>query len=180
MSAEVLKYTRAEIEELEVAPGFTHDNLEGWIPALVNDADVRDALEKAFDYRGDIAITLKSGDKLEGYIFDRRTGAGLSDSYVRLYPKDSNEKRSVAYADIAALAFSGRDTAAGKSFEAWVRKYWEKKAAGEKNIGWTKVAGFTPVPQLAPEPGSIVLLGLGGFGLWLGRRARSAKRPRSA
>jgi anthranilate synthase component 1 len=44
------------------------------------------------------------------------------------------EKRSVAYADIAALAFTGRDTAAGKSFEAWVRKYWEKKAAGEKNI----------------------------------------------
>ena len=34
----------------------------------------------------------------------------------------------------AALAFAGRDTAAGKSWEAWVRKYWEKKAAGEKGI----------------------------------------------
>jgi hypothetical protein len=33
------------------------------------------------------------------------------------------------------LAFTGKDTAAGKSFEAWVRKYNEKKAAGEKNIG---------------------------------------------
>jgi hypothetical protein len=40
----------------------------------------------------------------------------------------------VAYSDIAALAFTGRDTAAGKSFEAWMKKYWEKKAAGEKNI----------------------------------------------
>jgi hypothetical protein len=28
----------------------------------------------------------------------------------------------------------GRDTAAGKSFETWVKKYREKKAAGEKNI----------------------------------------------
>jgi hypothetical protein len=52
--------------------------------------------------------------------------------------------------------------------------------AGEKNIGWTKVAGFTPVPQLAPEPGSVVLLGLGGLGLWLGRRTGAARRSRSA
>jgi len=54
---------------------------------------------------------------------------------VRLFPAGSDEKLSIAYADIAALAFSGRDTAAGRSWEAWVRKYWEKRAAGEKNIG---------------------------------------------
>jgi len=40
----------------------------------------------------------------------------------------------VSYADIAALAFTGRDTAAGKSWEAWMKKYAEKKAAGETNI----------------------------------------------
>jgi len=50
-------------------------------------------------------------------------------------PKDSTEKLSIPFSDIAALAFSGRDTAAGKSFAAWVKKYNEKKAAGEKNIG---------------------------------------------
>jgi hypothetical protein len=59
----------------------------------------------------------------------------LADSAVRLFPKDADQKISIPYSEIAALAFSGRDTAAGKSFEAWVRKYWEKKAAGEKNIG---------------------------------------------
>jgi hypothetical protein len=59
----------------------------------------------------------------------------LADSAVRLFPRDVDQKISIPYAEIAALAFSGRDTAAGKSFEAWVRKYWEKKAAGEKNIG---------------------------------------------
>jgi hypothetical protein len=95
---------------------------------------VRQALEKAFDYRGDVTITRKDGSKVEGYIFDRRSGKTLSDSIVRLYPKDSGEKLAVPYADIAALAFTGRDTAAGKSFEAWVKKYWEKKAAGEKDI----------------------------------------------
>src|SRR5262252_6840775 len=120
---------------LEVVPGFAHEKLEGWIPDLAVEEEVRQALEKAFDYRGDVTITRKDGSKVEGYIFDRRTGKTLADSAVRLFPRDADQKISVPYSDIAALAFSGRDTAAGKSFDAWVRKYWEKKAAGEKNIG---------------------------------------------
>lgn len=119
---------------LEVAPGTKHEKLEGWIPELASEEEIRAALEKAFDYRGDVTITRKDGSKIEGYIFDRRTGKTLADSVVRLYPKDSAQKMTISYADIAALAFSGRDTAAGKSFEAWVRKYWQKKMAGEKNI----------------------------------------------
>jgi hypothetical protein len=122
-------------DSLEVAPGFKHEKLEGWVPELAGEEDVRQALEKAFDYRGDVTITRKDGSKVEGYIFDRRTGKTLADSAVRLFAKDADQKISIPYAEIAALAFSGRDTAAGKSFEAWVRKYWEKKAAGEKNIG---------------------------------------------
>src|SRR5712671_6193070 len=115
--------------------GFKHEKLEGWVPELAGDEEVRQALEKAFDYRGDVTITRKDGSKVEGYIFDRRTGKTLADSAVRLFPRDADQKISIPYSEIAALAFSGRDTAAGKSFEAWVRKYWEKKAAGEKNIG---------------------------------------------
>jgi hypothetical protein len=121
-------------EALEVAPGVEREHLEGWIPALASEEELRVALEKAFDYRGDITITRKDGSKVEGYLFDRRTAATLKDSVVRLYPKTSNEKISVSYADIAALAFSGRDTAAGKSWEAWMKKYSEKKAAGEKDL----------------------------------------------
>ena len=119
-------------DALEVVPGFAHEKLEGWIPKLAGEEDVRQALEKAFDYRGDVTITRKDGSKVEGYIFDRCTGKTLSDSAVRVYPKDSNQKISIAYSDIAALAFSDRDPAAGKSWEAWVKKYWEKRAAGEK------------------------------------------------
>jgi hypothetical protein len=121
-------------DALEVAPGTAHEQLEGWIPQLATDEEIRVALEKAFDYRGDVTITRKDGTKIEGYLFDRRTGATLKDSLVRLYPKTSNEKISISYADIAALAFTGRDTAAGKSWEAWMKKYAQKKAAGEKNI----------------------------------------------
>ena len=61
-------------------------------------------------------------------------GPTLAQSFIRLIPMNNQGKVNVAYSDIAALAFTGRDTAAGKTFEAWVKKYWEKKAAGEKNI----------------------------------------------
>jgi hypothetical protein len=122
-------------DELEIVSGTQHEQLEGWVPALASEEETRAALEKAFDYRGDVTITRKDGSEIEGYIFDRRSGKSLADSLVRLYPKDSDQKLSVAYSDIAALAFSGRDTAAGKSWEAWVRKYWDKRHAGEKNIG---------------------------------------------
>jgi hypothetical protein len=121
-------------DEIEVAAGREREQLEGWIPELASEADVREALEKAFDYRGDITITRKDGSKVEGYIFDRRNGKSLADSYVRVIPTGQRTKLTVPYAEIAALAFTGRDTAAGKTFEAWVKKYWEKNSAGEKNI----------------------------------------------
>src|SRR5215471_18458612 len=115
---------------LEVAPGTLHETVQGWIPQLATEEELRIALEKAFDYRGDVTLTLKDSSKIEGYIFDRVTGTSLSTSFVRVMPKDTNEKRKIAYAEITALAFTGKDTAAGKSWEAWVRKYWEKKSSG--------------------------------------------------
>src|ERR1700756_1658645 len=121
-------------DELEHIAGREKENLEGWIPSLASEDDIREALEKAFDYRGDVTITLKDGRTISGYIFDRRTGPTLATSAVRVIPAAERTKLTIAYSDIAALAFTGRDTAAGKSFEAWVRKYWEKKAAGEKGI----------------------------------------------
>lgn len=127
--------TVASADSLEVAPGKPRDKIEGWVPDVASPDVLRAALDKAFDYRGDVTITRKDGTVIEGYVFDRRNGAALTDSFVRLIPSDSGKKISVPYADIAALAFTGRDTAAGKSWEAWVRKYWEKRQAGEKNIG---------------------------------------------
>ena len=121
-------------DEIEVAAGRERENLEGWIPSLATDEEIREALEKAFDYRGDITVTRKDGSVVEGYLFDRRSGGTLQDSYIRIIPTNDRTKLSLSYAEVAALRFSGRDTAAGKTFEAWVKKYWEKKAAGERNI----------------------------------------------
>ena len=132
-AAQAVPHT-ADPDALELAPGTAREHLEGWIPQLASDEEIRVALEKAFDYRGDVTITRKDGSQIEGYLFDRRTAATLKESVVRLFPRNSSEKVAIAYADIAALAFTGRDTAAGKSWEAWMKKYAQKKAAGETNI----------------------------------------------
>jgi hypothetical protein len=124
----------AKPDQLEVAEGREKEQLEGWIPSLATQEEINAAFEKAFDYRGDVTLTLKDGRAVNGYIFDRRTGSTLADSVVRIIPATERTKLTIPYADIARLAFTGRDTAAGKTFEAWVRKYWEKKAAGEKEI----------------------------------------------
>ena len=125
-------------DDVEVIAGRERENLEGWIPELATEAEVREALEKAFDYRGDVTVTRKDGTTVEGYLYDRRSEATLEASLVRIIPTPKPgvpvERVMIPYADIAALQFTGRDTAAGKTFEAWIKKYWEKKAAGETNI----------------------------------------------
>ena len=108
---------------------------EGWIPALATEDEVRQALEQAFGYRGDVTLTLKDGSKIEGYVFDRRVGKTLPESAVRILPTDQSGRRTISYSEIAALAFTGRDNAAGKSFDTWIKKYEAKKAAGEKDFG---------------------------------------------
>jgi hypothetical protein len=121
-------------DELEVVPGFERENLQGWIPQIASEADVRAVIEKAFDYRGDVTVTRRDGSETTGYLFDRRVGPTLAESVVRLMLATGNERPAIPYSEIAAIAFTGRDTAAGKSYEAWVKKYWEKRQKGEKNI----------------------------------------------
>lgn len=121
-------------DNLEVVPGFERENLQGWIPELASEADIRAVIERAFDYRGDITVTRKDGSQITGYLFDRRIGKTLNDSVIRLMLATSNDRPSIPYSEIAGIAFTGRDTAAGKSYEAWVKKYWESRAKGEKNI----------------------------------------------
>src|SRR6185312_8777449 len=134
MSEQALKYTREQVEALELAPGTAVQNLEGWVPTLAGEDDLRQALEKAFDYRGDVTLTLRSGERFEAYIFNRQTGATLAGSHLQYYTPGAPEKRRVSYADIARIEFTGKDRAAGKQWEDWVRKYRERKAAGETGI----------------------------------------------
>jgi hypothetical protein len=123
-------------DDLEVVPGFERENLQGWIPQLATEADIRAVIEKAFDYRGDVTITRKNSATAAGHRISLRPPHRPDARELRSAPDagDSNERPSIPYSEIAAIAFTGRDTAAGKSYEAWVKKYWEKRAKGEKNI----------------------------------------------
>ena len=129
-----VQHPEVNVDEIEVVDGRAYENLEGWVPEMATDDEIRVAFEKAFDYRGDISLTFKNGEKVEGYVFNRVTGKGLADSYVQYFPANAPDKRKASYADIARIEFSGKDRAAGKHWEAWVKKYTEKKAAGEKDI----------------------------------------------
>ena len=97
-----------------------HASLEKWVPTIAGKQDLYDALEKAFDYRGDITITLKDDKKIVGYIYNREAKA--PEPFIELYPADSDTKIKVYYKDVAGLNFSGVDTAAGKSWAIWLEK----------------------------------------------------------
>ena len=102
---------------------------QGAATSFATDEQRRAALNHAFDYRGDVTVELTDGRRVEGYVFDRRMEG--ADPYVRIMPADGGVRLSLRYAEIAGLVFSGRDPAAGKSWETWVRKYVEKKRKGE-------------------------------------------------
>lgn len=109
-------------QDLQAVP--LRKNLEGWIPVLAGAEEIRDALCKAFEYRGDVMITLKNGERLESYVFDRKAdGASLDGCLVRLFPKEGNKQIAISFSDIARLEFTGRDTASGRRFEVWLKSH---------------------------------------------------------
>jgi hypothetical protein len=134
MTAETKKFTPEQLKTLEVVPGTEHENLEGWVPCLTGEKEVRDAMEKAFEYRGDVTLTLKSGERFDAFIFNCQSGPTLDESFVQYFKPASPEKRKVGYAEIASVEFTGRNYARGKHWEDWVKAYNKKKADGEKNI----------------------------------------------
>jgi len=109
------------------------DSLQGLVATREDELALLDALEQAFDYRGDVTLTLTDGQQVAGYIFDRRRGDGLADSSVRLLTPTSDQPQVVRYDHIDRVEFSGKDTAHGKSFERWVERYIEKKLAEQSN-----------------------------------------------
>ncbi len=111
------------------------DQLEGWVPDLALPGMLDAVMECAFSYRGDVTIKTKAGESHEGYLFDRVQAANAADSKCRMIISKDGARRVIAYSEIQSVVFSGKDTATGKSFQTWVEKYLQKKAAGEKNIG---------------------------------------------
>lgn len=82
------------------------------------------ALAMAVDYRGDVTIEHAQGSSIECFVFD------CSDGDVR-YMTASGTRERIACDDVDGIRFSGKDTAAGISFERWIDRYVKRTLAGE-------------------------------------------------
>ncbi len=103
---------------------------------VVDDSDpvlLSEAIEQAFGYRGDVTVVCRSGtEPIVGYLYDRVVRPTLAESKLRIMPADGSPRLTIAYDDVAEVRFSGRYTAAGRSFDSWMKKYVKKKLAGER------------------------------------------------
>ena len=93
---------------------------EGRVFQPASFAELAEAVDLAFDYRGDVTVSLRSGESVSGYLFNRQING--SDSYLEVFPSNSPHAQRVLYDQIAAIAFTGEDTATGKSWQNWIAK----------------------------------------------------------
>jgi hypothetical protein len=101
--------------------------LEGLIPP--DDADVADVIEHAFDYRGDVTVVRWDGQEVVGYLFNRNRD--VATPFVQLFPSTGADAVTISIADIRTIRFTGKDTAAGTSYAAWLRRKEAAKASPE-------------------------------------------------
>jgi hypothetical protein len=100
--------------------------LEGWIPKLNEYLSLREVVDFAFDYRGNTTIVKTDGSEIVGYVFNR--DADASDAFVQLFDEQGDGPFTIPYRDIATIKFTGKDTAAGNSWKAWVERKEKEKA----------------------------------------------------
>jgi hypothetical protein len=96
---------------------------EGRCIQPTDEKELHDAISRAFDYRGDVTIQLKTGEELIGYVFDRHED--VPQPYMKLFLPNGEGPHIVSYQEIAGVVFSGEDTAFGRSWEDWAQK-WKK------------------------------------------------------
>lgn len=114
------------IQKLDSSPlVIPFDIPRHWAPPFTTPSDRAAVITAAVDYRGDVTLNLTTGEPLIGYVFN------FDGSIVSLYPKDSADTRSIPLAEITAVIFTGVDTAAGKSWDVWLKKVAEIEATGE-------------------------------------------------
>jgi hypothetical protein len=99
--------------------------LEGWAPEIHDTAQLAEVIDLAFDYRGDVTLTPIHGAVLTGYLYNRNRAG--PEPFVQVFD-GTGGSHTFRYAEIRAIAFTGKDTAAGKSWEAWRQRKAESAA----------------------------------------------------
>ena len=111
---------------------------EGWTPEIGKGVLLEEVIDKAFDYRGNVTLVKTDGSETVGYLFNRNRDVPVP--FVQMFAVDGAGPISIPYADIRTIRFTGRDTAAGNSYAAWLRAKEAAKAAQHPEKG----SGLTP------------------------------------
>jgi hypothetical protein len=109
-----------------------HGSLQGTVIRPRNAVELAEVIEAAFDYRGDVTLQMRDGTTVEGYI-SNRNAAGVP-PFLEIFPKGAATSRILPYGEISAVAFTGTDTASGKSWEAWVNKKAAQRQAEAQRV----------------------------------------------
>ncbi len=106
-------------------------NLQGAVFIPATDAELADAIEKAFDYRGDVTLELRDGARLEGFLANRDPVARA----ITFFPAGNGAPPvHLDYASVKTVAFTGDDPAFGKSWDDWQAKHESLRRAEAERL----------------------------------------------
>lgn len=96
---------------------------------MTTDAERKAAIEAAFDYRGDITLATKDGAEIVGFVSNRDFAA--AEPFLEIFTASAPAPQRIPLESITSITFTGPDTAAGKSWDLWLKKVADAEAQGK-------------------------------------------------
>ena len=100
--------------------------LQGWVPEIGEFLTLAEVIDLAFDYRGNTTVVRADGTEIEGYVFNRDREA--PEPFIQIFDAAGNGPMRIPYSEIRNIRFTGRDMAAGNSWQAWLERKEREKA----------------------------------------------------
>ena len=85
---------------------------------------LKQQIEAAFNYRGNVTLTKKDGSTTEGFVFNREFDHSTieENQFVEIFLAGSGAPCKLTVAELESVELTGEDHAAGKSYEEWLKK----------------------------------------------------------
>ena len=108
-------------------------SLQGWVPEIGSDLSLAEVVDRAFDYRGNTTLVRRDGTEVVGYVYNRNASA--PEPFLQYFDETGDGPFTLRYAELATIKFTGRDTAAGNSWKAWVERRERERAEAAAGRG---------------------------------------------
>ena len=81
---------------------------------MVPTSDMEKQIEAAYDYRGYVTLKMKSGETVEGFVFNRQYSNPKmkEDNFIEVFLKANGEKKQYSIPAIQSVELTGEDCAA--------------------------------------------------------------------